>query len=184
LSHSLQNLGEHRLRAADRQIADVEMLRADIHRGADGARTHLFGAGARFEVVRQSFERHRQEVVQRAERASVRAPVEEHPEHPWQRQPATLRRADESRDRLDVVMADDLRQVELRVKVGRGEKIDLPPGVAVRVRPSAERDGVIALAQHLPELPRVLHASQSADGLVAAENDQGPKAALVRALGV
>ena len=81
-------------------------------------------------------------------------------------------------------MADDLRQVELRVKVGRGEKIDLPLGVAVWVRPAAERDGVIALAQHLPELPRVLHASRRADELVAAENDQGRKTALLRALGV
>ena len=82
-------------------------------------------------------------------------------------------------------MGDDLRQVELRVKVGRGEQVvDLPLGIGVRVGPPAERDRVIALTQHLPQLPGVLDRSRRADGLVAAEDDERGKPALVRALGV
>ena len=72
-------------------------------------------------------------------------------------------------------MADDLRQVELRVEFARGEKVDLALGIGVRIRPAAKRERVIALAQHLPQLPRVLDRARHADALVAAEHDERRK---------
>ena len=81
-------------------------------------------------------------------------------------------------------MADDLRQEELRVRVVGGEVIDLALGIGVRVGPAAEGERVIALAQHLPQLPGVLDRSRRADALVAAEHDQRRKSILVRAIRV
>ena len=54
----------------------------------------------------------------------------------------------------------------------------------MRVRPAAERDPVIAPAEHLAQLPRVLDAARRAHRFVAAEHDQRRKAVLMRALGV
>ena len=81
-------------------------------------------------------------------------------------------------------MADDLGQEELRVRVFGDEEVDLAIGIGVRVRPAAERERVIALAKHLPQLPRVLDRPRRADALVAAEHDQRRKPALVRAVRV
>ena len=81
-------------------------------------------------------------------------------------------------------MADDLRQEELCAEGRRCQKIDLTVRIGVRIRPAAQRDRVIPLSQHLPELPRVLDAARGADPLIAAENDKRRKPALVGSLGV
>ena len=48
-----------------------------------------------------------------------------------------------------MMMADDLRQEELRMEVRVREVCNLPLGIGVRVRPASEGERVIALAQHL-----------------------------------
>ena len=76
-------------------------------------------------------------------------------------------------DRVDLVVADDLRQEELGVEVGRREVVDLPLGIGVRICPAAEaRACGRARRSMLPQLPRMLDRSRRADGLVAAEHDE------------
>src|SRR2546425_13366495 len=60
----------------------------------------------------------------------------------------------------------------------------LPLRVVIWIGPPAKCDRVIALAQRLAELPRVLHTSRDSNPLVAAQHDQRLKAILVRPLGV
>ena len=83
-----------------------------------------------------------------------------------------------------MMMADDLCEIELGIEVVGGQVIDLPLGVRMRVRPAPERERVIALPQHFPQLPRMLDGARRADGLVAAEHHKRRKAFLMRALRV
>ena len=84
-------VGEHRVRAADRQVADVEMFRADRGQRADRARAHVFGGGAVGKIARQPVGRNRQETLQRLQRPRVGAAVEEDAEQARQRDAAPLR---------------------------------------------------------------------------------------------
>src|SRR4051812_30250872 len=79
-----EDTGENMLRAVHRQVADVEMTRADVHQGADRARADLFGRRTSGELLRQPLDRHRQEAVQRLERPRVRAAVKEDAENAGQ----------------------------------------------------------------------------------------------------
>src|SRR5262249_7739774 len=117
--------------------------------------------------------------------SAIGAAVEEDAEEPRQRDAAAIERAQKARHLLRVMVADDLRQVELGVEPWIAEVVDLALDVGVRIRPAAERERVVALAEHLAKLPRVLDRSRRrADRLVAAEDDQRGEAALVRALRV
>src|SRR5205807_1036176 len=103
-------------------------------------------------------------------------------EHPLLADAAARRFVDEALDRRGVEMADDLRQVVLRVEAVVGEVLDLLCRVAVRVRPAAECQPRLARANLLPQLPRVLDAARAADALVPAEDDERRKAMLPRLL--
>ncbi len=54
----------------------------------------------------------------------------------------------------------------------------------MRIRPAAQRQGLIALPEHLPQLPRMIDAARRPEDLVAAQDDQRRKPALARPLGV
>src|SRR6266404_5320369 len=48
--------GQRRLRAAEWQVADIEVPGARIEEGADRSCAHLFGRGAGVELAREAFE--------------------------------------------------------------------------------------------------------------------------------
>src|SRR5260370_1049002 len=56
----LEHRGQRLLRARDRQVADVEMPRADVDERADRPRADLLRLRARGELARQRFRRHRE----------------------------------------------------------------------------------------------------------------------------
>src|SRR4029077_2078687 len=114
----------------------------------------------------------------------IRAPVVEDAKNAGQGQAAPLGFVDEARGLVDLMVADDLGQKELRMEVGRQQILYLSRGIGVRVGPSAEGPRSIALPQQLAQLPRVLDRSRCADALVAAEDDEGRKSVVVGALGV
>ena len=60
----------------------------------------------------------------------------------------------------------------------------LPVGVAIRIGPPSQRQRLIALFEHLPQLPRMFNRSRMADCLVASKNHQRRKAVLIRPLSI
>ena len=99
------------------------MLRAGVGERADRFGADVFGGDARCEITRQSVDRHRQKMLQRRQRARIRRSIEEHAENARHRHAAGPRRLDEPRDVHGVVVADDLRQKELGVKVSVGDRL-------------------------------------------------------------
>ena len=93
--------------------------------------------------------------AQCGQRPRVRAPVKEHAEDSRQLHAAAAGGQDEPRDRLDVVVAHHLRQIELRQKLGRGQEVHLPLGIRMRIRPAAEDQRGIAFPKELSQLPGV-----------------------------
>src|SRR5258707_7546223 len=82
------------------------------------------------------------------------------------------------------MMTHDLRQKELGVERWRRQEVDLALRIRMRIRPAAERDRVVTLAEQPPQFPRVLDDARHADRFVAAKNDERRKSALVRAVRV
>ena len=68
-----------------------------------------------------------------------------------------------SRNLRDVMVADDLRQIKLRMKICRGEIVHLPLGIAMRVGPATEPDGVVVRTQQRSKLPGMLHRARRTD---------------------
>jgi len=132
-----------------------------------------FRAADRFELTREAVDRDGQKPAQRVERTPIAASVEKNSEESRQCQAAALGRFNESRNALDLVVAHDLRQEKLRVKGRGGHVIHLPVGIGMRICPSSQMDGRIALSQHVPQLPGMLNRARSAHGPVAAEHNQG-----------
>src|SRR5688572_17495947 len=76
-SDFFQDACEHRLRAVDRQVADVEMPRADIDQRPNRAGADVFGRCAPGELARQTVDRHGQKAVECVQRAWVGAAIVE-----------------------------------------------------------------------------------------------------------
>ena len=160
------------------------MPRAGVHQRADRARADIFSGRSRRKLPRQLFGRHGQEFAKRVERPPIRAAIVEHAEEPWKRDASQFSRSQKTRDFVRVEVADDLREIELRVETRIDEEIDLSLRIGVRVRPAAERDRVTALPQHLAQLPGMPHAARNANRFVAAEDDERRESVLLRAFGV
>src|SRR4051812_21606545 len=70
-SHAREDVCEHSLCAADREIADIKMPASLVHYRADRARANVLGARAGAEIARQAFDRHRQKALERVQRLRV-----------------------------------------------------------------------------------------------------------------
>jgi hypothetical protein len=127
---------------------------------------------------------HRQELPERGQRARVGRPVIEHAEDAWYRQPTAGGFVEEVRHAIAAVMRDDLRQVELRGRMGVEEVVDLRRRIAVRIRPAPERQRRHPPPDPLAQLPRVLDTAGRSDAPVAAEHDERIEPLLVRAVRV
>src|SRR5436190_1728174 len=180
----LEYARENLLRAADWQVADIEMPGPDVEQRADGPRADLLGGRAGRELAREPFGGNRNKPGQCRQRPRIRAPVKEHPEDSRQLNAAAAGGQDEPRDRLDVVVAHHLRQVELRQKLGRGQEVHLPLGIRMRIRPAAEDQRGIAFPEELPQLPGVRDHARDAEGLVAPQDDERRESILVGSLRV
>ena len=69
-----------------------------------------------------------------------------------------------------LMMGDDLREEEVRMRVGIEQELHLRRRVGHRVRPAAQLEFGMPGLEDLPQLPRVLDDARPADVLVAAED--------------
>src|SRR5262249_40275570 len=114
------------------------------------------------------------------ERPAIGASIVEHAENPGEGHASAPGEFEEAHDRRGVVVADHLRQKEFGAKVRIGKVLDLALRLGVGLGPTAARSRLIAFAQELPELPRMLHAARRSDAAIAAEHDERPKTVLAR----
>src|SRR6185369_180429 len=112
----IENLAQRCGGAVERQIADVEVTSAGVDHRAQRSGAHVNRRRAGAEFTSETFSRNRQKLPQRRERLRIRASVEKDPEDSRLVDASIPRLADESFDRLDVQVADNLRQVVLGVK--------------------------------------------------------------------
>src|SRR5262245_52794647 len=117
------------------------MSRARVDERPNRSRTNLLGRCASRELTLQLRDRKRKKARKRCQGAAVGAPVIEDAEHAGQADAFPGDRVDELGDSSNLMMADDLRQVELGVEIRRPEELRLLTGIGMGIRPAAQRDG-------------------------------------------
>src|SRR5688572_5107864 len=139
------------------------MPNAEVHHRAERASANIDGRRAASELCRKRFHRDWKELTEGRQRFEVGAPVIEHTEDSGDMlEPPTPGFVDEARDRCDVEMVHDLRQVELGGEAVVRDELGLLDRIGVWVRPAAERQPRFAYADLPPQLPRVLDATRAA----------------------
>jgi hypothetical protein len=179
-----QDLTERLRGARDGQVRDVEVPHARAHQGANRQRADIRGIETAGKIGDEPFDGHRQELAQHGQRLRVGAPVVEHAEHARHRDAPLPGLLQEPLNEAGVVMRHDLRQVELAGERRAGQQVGLPGRIGVRIGPPAQGQTRQALADGLPQLPRVLHAARRAHVFVAAEHDERRKPLLGRPVSV
>ena len=108
-----------------RQIADTEMPHTERAHRFQRARADVNRAQPGTEFLGKTFDWNRHEAVQRRQRLRARAAIVKDAEHPRQRHVPALDLVEEALHRLEIEMADHLREIELGTEARVEQEIDL-----------------------------------------------------------
>src|SRR5262245_21248025 len=135
--------------------------RADIHR-----------TRARCGLIDQALNWYGHERAEDLQRLRTGTPVIEHTEHSRNGNRTTGDLFEESLDRIEIQMTDDLCQVKLGAEALVAQEIDLLCCGGMRVGPAAEDQLRLVLANLVAQIPGVFDTAWPSDSLVAAQHHE------------